>query len=176
MSFYRLPSHGIYNPLRYSRPMNIHLIAVGDKMPAWVQQGYDEYAKRLPRECTLKLVEISAGKRGKNADIARAMRDEGQRMLAAIPKGARVIALEVNGRNWSTEDLSQQLEKWLAGGQDIALLVGGPEGLSAEARAVAQQQWSLSPLTLPHPLVRVLLSEQIYRAWSLLNHHPYHRA
>jgi len=156
--------------------MNIHLVAVGEKMPTWVQQGYQDYAKRLPRECSLRLVEIPPGKRGKNADIARAVRDEGQRMLAAIPKGARVIALEVDGRTWSTRQLAQQLDSWLAGGQDIALLVGGPEGLAAEARAAAQQTWSLSPLTLPHPLVRVLLSEQIYRAWSILHNHPYHRA
>ena len=156
--------------------MNIHLIAVGDRMPAWVQQGYDEYARRMPRECTLRLIEIAPGKRGRNADIARAMREEGQRMLAAIPKGARVIALEVNGRDWSTEQLATQLEGWMGGGQDIALLVGGPEGLSDEARAAASQQWSLSPLTLPHPLVRVILAEQLYRAWSILRNHPYHRA
>jgi len=156
--------------------MHIHLIAIGDKMPTWVQQGYEEYAKRMPRECALKLVEIAPGKRGKNADIARAMRDEGQRMLAAIPKGARVVALEVDGRKWSTEQLAAQLGNWMGGGQDIALLVGGPEGLSDEARAAAQQQWSLSPLTLPHPLVRVLLSEQLYRAWSVMRNHPYHRA
>jgi 23S rRNA (pseudouridine1915-N3)-methyltransferase len=165
------PRHG----LGYIARMNIHLIAVGEKMPAWVQQGFEEYAKRLPRECTLRLVEIAAGRRGKNADIARAIHDEGQRMLAAVPRGARVIALEVNGRDWSTEQLAQQLEGWLAGGQDMALLVGGPEGLSAEARAAAAQQWSLSPLTLPHPLVRVILAEQLYRAWSILNNHPYHR-
>ena len=156
--------------------MNIHLVAVGEKMPSWVQQGYADYAKRLPRECSLRLVEIPPGRRGKNADIARAMRDEGQRMLAAIPKGARVIALEVHGQTWTTEQLAQQLDSWLGAGQDIALLVGGPEGLAAEARAAAQQTWSLSPLTLPHPLVRVLLSEQIYRAWSILQNHPYHRA
>lgn len=156
--------------------MNIHLIAVGEKMPTWVQQGYQEYAKRLPRECTLQLVEIAPGKRGKNADIARALRDEGQRMLAAIPKSAHVVALEVQGRPWSTEQLAEQLQHWLSGGQDIALLVGGPEGLAPAARDCARQQWSLSPLTLPHPLVRVVLSEQIYRAWSILQNHPYHRA
>lgn len=156
--------------------MQIYLIAIGEKMPSWVQQGFAEYAKRMPRECALKLVEISPGKRGKNADIARAMRDEGQRMCAAIPKGAKVIALEIGGRTWSTEQLAQQMDHWLAGGQDIALLIGGPEGLSDEARAAAHQQWSLSALTLPHPLVRVVLSEQLYRAWSLLNNHPYHRA
>jgi 23S rRNA (pseudouridine1915-N3)-methyltransferase len=156
--------------------MDIHLIAVGEKMPRWVQDGFGEYAKRLPAECGLKLVEIAPGKRGKNADIARAMRDEGERMLAAIPKGARVVALEVQGREWSTEQLAGQLEGWMAGGQDIALLVGGPEGLASSCRQRADQQWSLSPLTLPHPLVRVLLAEQIYRAWSILRNHPYHRA
>lgn len=156
--------------------MKIHLIAVGERMPAWVQQGYEEYARRLPRECALKLVEIAPGRRGKNADTARAVQDEGRRLLAAIPKGARVIALEVNGRPWSTEQLAERLQGWLGGGSDIALLVGGPEGLSDEARAAAGQQWSLSPLTLPHPLVRVILAEQLYRAWSILNNHPYHRA
>jgi 23S rRNA (pseudouridine1915-N3)-methyltransferase len=156
--------------------MQIHLIAVGEKMPRWVQDGFGEYAKRLPAECTLKLVEIPPGKRGKNADVARAMRDEGERMLAAIPKGARVVALEVQGRAWSTEQLSAQLDGWMAGGQDIALLVGGPEGLDESCRQRADQLWSLSPLTLPHPLVRVLLAEQLYRAWSILRNHPYHRA
>ncbi len=156
--------------------MKIHLIAVGERMPAWVQQGYEEYARRLPRECALRLVEIAPGRRGKNADTARAVQDEGRRMLAAIPKGARVIALEVDGRPWSTEQLAERLQGWLGGGSDVALLVGGPEGLSDEARAAAGQQWSLSPLTLPHPLVRVILAEQLYRAWSILNNHPYHRA
>jgi len=156
--------------------MNIHLIAVGEKMPPWVQQGYAEYAKRIPAECALKLAEITPGKRGKNADVTRAVRDEGQRMLAAIPKGAFVIALEVNGRNWSTEQLAGQLENWMHLGTDVALLVGGPEGLSPECRAAAQQQWSLSSLTLPHPLVRVVLAEQLYRAWSIMRNHPYHRA
>ncbi len=156
--------------------MNIHLIAVGDKMPHWVQEGYLEYARRLPPECALKLSEISARHRGKNADIARITRDEGRQMLDAIPKGGRVIALEVNGRSWSTEDLSRQLENWMTGGQDIALLIGGPEGLSAECRERADQLWSLSPLTLPHPLVRVVVAEQLYRAWSILRNHPYHRA
>jgi 23S rRNA (pseudouridine1915-N3)-methyltransferase len=156
--------------------MNIHLIAVGDKMPRWVQDGYAEYAKRLPAECSLQLVEIAPGKRGRHSDIARTIRDEGERMLAAVPKGARVIALEVAGRAWTTEQLAGQLEGWLAGGCDIALLVGGPEGLAEPCRERADQQWSLSPLTLPHPLVRVLLSEQLYRAWSILRGHPYHRA
>lgn len=156
--------------------MNVHLIAIGEKMPHWVQEGYREYAKRLPPECALRLVEIPAGRRGKNVDIARILRDESERMLAAIPKGATVVALEVNGRSWSTEQLAQKLDGWMGSGQDLALLVGGPEGLGQAARTAAGQLWSLSPLTLPHPLVRVVLAEQLYRAWSVLRNHPYHRA
>ena len=156
--------------------MHIHLIAVGEKLPRWVQQGYSEYAKRLPAECALRLVEIPAGKRGKNADITRTVRDESKRILAAVPKGATVVALEVGGRSWSTEQLAQQLDDWMGRGQDLALLVGGPDGLGEAARQAAGQHWSLSPLTLPHPLVRVVLAEQLYRAWSILRHHPYHRA
>ena len=155
--------------------MQIHLIAVGDRMPRWVQDGFDEYAKRLPAECALRLVEVPAGKRGKNADIARILRDETGRLLAAVPRGAYVIALEVDGRSWSTDDLAVQLDAWMGGGRDVALLVGGPEGLGDAARSVADQRWSLSPLTLPHPLVRIVVAEQLYRAWSILRHHPYHR-
>ena len=156
--------------------MHIHLIAVGEKLPRWVQQGYSEYAKRLPAECTLRLVEIPAGRRGKNTDIARTVDDESKRILAAVPKSATVVALEVGGRSWSTEQLARQLGDWMGRGQDLALLVGGPDGLGEAARQAAGQHWSLSPLTLPHPLGRVVLGEQLYRAWSILRHHPYHRA
>lgn len=156
--------------------MNIHLIAIGDRMPRWVQQGYEEYAKRLPPECGLRLVEIPAGRRTKNADIARIVQGETERLLGAVPKGALPVALEVDGRPWSTSDLSRRLQDWMLGGQDVALLVGGPEGLGEPARAAAAQLWSLSPLTLPHPLVRILIAEQLYRAWSILRNHPYHRA
>lgn len=145
-------------------------------MPHWVEEGYREYAKRLPGECSLQLVEIAPGHRGKRADIQRTLKDEGERMLKAIPKGSRVVALEVEGKRWSTEQLARQLAGWMAAGPDITLLVGGPEGLSEACLARADLRWSLSPLTLPHPLVRVLLSEQLYRAWSVLHNHPYHRA
>ncbi len=155
--------------------MIIHLIAVGDRMPRWVQQGYEEYAKRLPPECALKLVEIAAGKRGKNVDLARVMRGETERLLGALPKGAKPVALEVDGRCWSTPELSDRLQEWMLGGQDVALLVGGPDGLGEGARKAAAELWSLSPLTLPHPLVRILVAEQLYRAWSMLRNHPYHR-
>lgn len=155
--------------------MRVHLIAVGERMPAWVQAGYAEYAKRLPPECALRLVEIAPGKRSKGADVARLVAEEGDRILAAIPKGALVVALEVKGQPWSTEDLSRRLGEWMQGGRDVALLVGGPDGLDARCRERADLLWSLSPLTLPHPLVRVLVAEQIYRAHSLLRGHPYHR-
>lgn len=155
--------------------MRIHLIAVGSRLDAWVYQGYEEYAKRLGQDCTLQLVEVPALKRGKNADIERITREEGQKLLSALPKGARVIALDVQGRQHSTEELAGKLADWLQSGQDIALLVGGPEGLSADCLARADEKWSLSKLTLPHPLVRIVVAEQIYRAWSVLNNHPYHR-
>ncbi len=155
--------------------MRISLIAVGTRMPAWVEAGVDEYRKRLPPELALNIREIPLGKRGKNADIARAIAQEGEAMLAAIGARDRVIALEVKGRAWSTEQLAQQLAGWQMGGDDVSLLVGGPDGLAPGCLARAQERWSLSPLTLPHPLVRVLLAEQLYRAWTLNNNHPYHR-
>ena len=155
--------------------MNIYLLAVGNKMPEWVNKAYHEYAKRLTADCRLKLVEITPGKRGKNADLVRIKQQEGEKIIAAIPKGSLVVALEVKGKAWSTEDLAKQLDGWLHSGQDIALLIGGPEGLSDACVARADLKWSLSSLTLPHPLVRVLLSEQIYRAYSILKNHPYHR-
>ncbi|MDO6563270.1 23S rRNA (pseudouridine(1915)-N(3))-methyltransferase RlmH [Amphritea sp. 1_MG-2023] len=155
--------------------MKIRLIAVGTKMPSWVTEGFNEYQKRLPHEFSLELIEIPLGHRGKGADLARAKRQEGELMLAAIPKGDQVVALEVGGRNWSTEQLAEQAEQWQMSGRNVSLLVGGPEGLAPECVAVANQKWSLSGLTLPHPLVRILLSEQLYRAWSILQGHPYHK-
>ena len=156
--------------------MQIHLIAIGTKMPSWVSQGVLEYSKRLPSECRLNLVEIPASVRGKNADIKRAIRDEGKRMLKAIPKRCRVVALEVEGKSHSTESLAKTLRSWLEGGQDVAILIGGPEGLSEDCRARADSQWSLSKLTLPHPIVRIVTAEALYRAWSVVKNHPYHRA
>ena len=156
--------------------MRIHLLAIGQKMPAWVEAGYVEYAGRLPRECELRLVEIAAGRRTKNADVARILKDEGERTLAAVPKGAHVVALDVRGREHTTEALAQRLAAWLADGRDVALLVGGPEGLDAACTAAAGETWSLSRLTFPHPLVRIVVAESLYRAWTLLINHPYHRA
>lgn len=156
--------------------MRIRLLAVGRRMPAWVSAGFDDYARRLPHECRLELVEIAPGSRsGKNNDSARAVADEDRRMAAAIGADADVIALSVDGKPWSTEQLADCMRDWLADGQDRVLLVGGPDGLGPDSLARASRRWSLSKLTLPHPLVRVVLAEQLYRAHSILTGHPYHR-
>lgn len=155
--------------------MKIQLVAVGTKMPKWVEEGYKEYERRFPRDYSLELVEITAGKRGKNADIKRILQQEGERTLAAIPKGNRIVTLEVTGKPWKTEQLAEQMQRWHLDGRDVSLLVGGPEGLAPECIAVSEQKWSLSPLTLPHPLVRIVVAESLYRGWSLNNNHPYHR-
>lgn len=156
--------------------MKIHLLAIGARMPDWVKIAYAEYAVRLPRECMLNLLEIAAGQRGPHADVARIVRAEGERLLAAAPTGSRLIALDERGQQWSTAELAERLAGWLREGRDVSLLVGGPDGLDAACRHRAERLWSLSRLTLPHPLVRVVVAEQLYRAWSLLHHHPYHRA
>lgn len=144
-------------------------------MPEWVTAGYAEYAKRLPHECRLTLHEIPAGKRTPGADLARLTRDEGARQLAAVPSGSRIVALDRTGRAYDTEGLAQRLQKQLAAGNDLALLIGGPEGLAPEVLKSSEERWSLSALTLAHPLVRVVLAEQLYRAWSILQGLPYHR-
>jgi 23S rRNA (pseudouridine1915-N3)-methyltransferase len=156
--------------------MKIQFICVGTRVPRWVQEGYGDYARRIPAECALQLVEIAPGRRGKGADTTRAVREEGDRMLRAIPRASRVVALDVGGRAWTTEQLSEQLAGWLGEGRDLCLLVGGPDGLAEECLKRAHQRWSLSLLTLPHALVRVVVAEQIYRAWSILRGHPYHRS
>lgn len=156
--------------------MRIHLLAIGSKMPDWVETASCDYAERMPAHCQLLIKEISAGKRGKNADLQRIREAEGEKLLAAIPQGALVIALDVRGKSWSTETLAEQLDSWLLEQQDVVLLVGGPEGLSAACLQRADVKWSLSALTFPHPLVRVMVTEQLFRAWSILSNHPYHRA
>jgi 23S rRNA (pseudouridine1915-N3)-methyltransferase len=148
------------------------LIAVGERMPAWVQQGFAEYAKRLSRELPLELIEVAA----KSRDPARAKSEEGAALLAAIPKGAHVVALDGRGKAWSSEELAQQLARWRMQGKDLAFLIGGADGLASTVLDRADQKWSLGPATLPHPLVRIVVVEQLYRAASLLANHPYHRA
>lgn len=155
--------------------MQIHIIAIGDRMPEWVETGYEEYAKRLPRECRLVLHEVPAGRRSKGADLERIIKQEGVRQLDAIPAGARVIALDRAGKQLDTEAVADELRKQMAGGGHLALLVGGPEGLAPACLAHAKERWALSKLTLAHPVVRVVLAEQLYRAWSIIQNLPYHR-
>ena len=155
--------------------MQLQLVAVGTKMPAWVQSGFNEYQRRFPKDFSLVLTEIAAGKRGKNADIKRILQQEGEKTLAAIPKGNRIVTLEVTGKAWTTEHLAKNLENWQMDGRNVSLLIGGPEGLAPSCIAASEQKWSLSALTLPHPLVRIVVAESLYRAWSINNNHPYHR-
>lgn len=155
--------------------MKIRLLTITHKSPSWIQEGYEEYAKRLPAAYALELVEIPAEKRSTNADLKRITEREGEKMLAAIKPNNRVIALDVKGKPWSTEELAQQLANWQQDGRNIDLLVGGPEGLAASCLQKAEEKWSLSPLTFPHIIVRLIVAEQIYRAWSILQNHPYHR-
>lgn len=154
--------------------MRFLIISVGQKMPDWVAVGVREYAGRLPGNL-LQLVELPLGTRTKAGDPRRAQAEESQRLLKAIPDGARVVALDPRGRSFSTEALADKLDGWLQEGRDVAFLIGGPEGLSDECLARSDERWSLSALTFPHMLVRVILAEQLYRAWTILRNHPYHR-
>ncbi len=155
--------------------MRLRVIAVGTKMPSWVAMGWHEYAKRLPTEFNLELLEVGLGQRTRNQPPGRAMASEGVAMLKAIASGDRVVALDVKGKSWSTPKLAVELAAWQNSGDNYSLLIGGPDGLAPACLARADSRWSLSPLTLPHPLVRVILVEQLYRAWTINTGHPYHR-
>ncbi len=136
-------------------------------MPKWVEEGFKEYKRRFPHDMPLELVEIPAGKRGKNADIARILQKEGEAMLAAVPKGNRIVTLDIPGKRWDTEQLAGQLEAWKLDARDVSILIGGPEGLAPACKAAADQSWSLSPLTLPHPMVRVIMAESFIALGAL---------
>lgn len=155
--------------------MRAHILTIAERAPAWVKQGYEDYAKRLQHKLPLNLTELPLGPRGKSLDSKRAIADEGQRMHAAIPKQSRVIALDGRGELWSSEALARQLGAWMMDGRDLCFLIGGPDGLAPQCLMVAHQRWSLGPLTLPHALVRIVLAEQLFRAVSQLGNHPYHR-
>ena len=155
--------------------MKVRLIAVGTKMPDWVQTGINEYAKRLGNELKLETVEIPLGHRGKNTDINKAIANESKQMLDAVGADDWVVALDERGAMWDTQALAGHMADWRMEGRTISLLVGGPDGLSDPCRQRAQQTWSLSRLTFPHPVVRIILAEQLYRAVSVLKGHPYHR-
>lgn len=155
--------------------MRIRLIAIGTRMPKWIEEGFDDYAQRLPREVKLELVEIAVEHRGKNADIARLREAEGEKLLKAAGE-ARLIVFDERGEALDTMGWSKALKGWLQDGRDIAFLIGGPDGHAPAVLARAEARWSLSKMTFPHALVRVIVAEQLYRAWSVLANHPYHRA
>ncbi len=155
--------------------MAMRLLAVGTRMPAWVTAGYKEYARRLPGPYRLDLTEIVPARWTKSADFGRLKREEGERLLAALPHAPFVVALDVRGHMRSSEGLARDLSAWLATGQSVVFLVGGAEGLADACLEAAAEHWSLSPLILPHALVRVVVAEQLYRAYSSLTGQPYHR-
>jgi 23S rRNA (pseudouridine1915-N3)-methyltransferase len=155
--------------------VRITILAVGHKAPAWVQEGYNEYARRMPPEARLELVELKPEERGPGRAPDRAKALEGERILAALPHGATLLALDERGRSVSTQGLSAMLAEWMRDGTHPTFAIGGADGLADEVKARASKLISLSALTLPHALVRVVLAEQLYRAWSILARHPYHR-
>jgi len=155
--------------------MKIHLIAIGKKMPDWINSGYTEFSKRMPPELQINLIEITPSIRNKTTPIEKNIKEEGERIKSAIPTNSILIVLDEKGKNFSSIDLSRKMENWLPMGQDIALIIGGADGIDPEIKQQADEKWSLSSFTLPHALVRVVVAEQLYRAWSILKGHPYHR-
>ncbi|MDC1437073.1 23S rRNA (pseudouridine(1915)-N(3))-methyltransferase RlmH [Gammaproteobacteria bacterium] len=156
--------------------MKIRLIAVGNKMPNWVESGVAEYQKRLPSDFSLSITEIPLANRSKNSPVAAAMEKEAKALKEACGKNDFIVALDVKGQSLSTEKLAEKFNKVREDGRNISLLIGGPDGITNECLEAADARWSLSALTFPHPIVRVVLVEQVYRVWSILNNHPYHRS
>lgn len=156
--------------------MKLHILAVGHKMPDWISTGFDEYAKRMPPELRIELREIKPELRSGGRSAESVMAAERVRLEAALPKGPRVIALYERGRDWTTMQLAQALPAWQQDGRDVAFVIGGADGLDPAFKARAELLLRISSLTLPHGMVRVLLAEQLYRAWSITQNHPYHRA
>ena len=155
--------------------MKLFVVAVGHKMPDWITTGFKEYAKRMPREARIELIEIKPESRTTGKNVAQIMAAEAQRILAALPQDALHIALDEQGAPLSTKQMAQQMQAWMGSGNDVAFIIGGADGLHESVKNSAQQLLALSAMTLPHGLVRVLLAEQLYRAHSLLHNHPYHR-
>lgn len=156
--------------------MKLHIVAVGHKMPGWIASGFDEYAKRMPPELRIELREVKPEPRSGSRTADSVMAAEQQRIEAVLPKNARVVALDERGRDWTTMQLAQALPAWQQDGRDVAFVIGGADGLAPALKSRAELLLRVSSLTLPHGMVRVLLAEQLYRAWSITQNHPYHRA
>jgi 23S rRNA (pseudouridine1915-N3)-methyltransferase len=155
--------------------MQLVIAAVGNKMPDWIETGFNEYAKRMPPECRVLLKEIKPIERSGSKTAETVMALERVKIEAALPKGALIVALDERGKDLSSVQLSGYLTQWQQGGRDVALVIGGADGLDAGFKAGADLLIRISSLTLPHGMVRVLLAEQLYRAWSITQNHPYHR-
>ncbi len=155
--------------------MQLVIAAVGHKMPAWIESGFAEYAKRMPAECRIQLKEIKPVERSDSKTAETVMRLERTKIEAALPKGTRIVALDERGKDLTTMQLSQLLTQWQQDGRDVSFIIGGADGLDAEFKSKADMLIRISSLTLPHGMVRVLLAEQLYRAWSITQNHPYHR-
>ena len=155
--------------------MKLWIIAVGNKMPSWVDEAFGEYAKRMPREARIELVEIKPEKRAGGKTVEQMQEAEMVRILAVLPAGANHVMLDERGSEMSTLELAGSMKVWLQDGRDVAFVIGGADGLHPALRQRAAKLWSLSRLTMPHGLVRVLLAEQLYRAMSVIQNHPYHR-
>lgn len=155
--------------------MQLIIAAVGHRMPAWIEAGFKEYSKRMPPEMRIHLKEIKPVERSGSKTAETAMALECGRIEAAIPKGARIIALDEHGRDLTSVQLSQYLTQWQQDSRDVAFVIGGADGLDAQFKASAEMRIRISSLTLPHGMVRVMLAEQLYRAWSITQNHPYHR-
>ncbi|MEY4562920.1 MAG: hypothetical protein RLZZ618_2197 [Pseudomonadota bacterium] len=154
--------------------MKLLLVAVGQRQPAWAETAYDEFAKRFPPEMRLELKAVKAETRGSKT-AEQLMSAEAGRLEAALPKGVRRVVLDERGERLTTVQLAARMKSWMNDGRDVALLVGGPDGLHPELKQTADETWRLSDLTLPHAFVRVLLAEALYRGWTVMVNHPYHR-
>jgi 23S rRNA (pseudouridine1915-N3)-methyltransferase len=155
--------------------MRVTILSVGHRMPAWIQEGFNEYARRMPPEIRVELTELKPEERGAGRSVERAKQAEGERVLAALPPGATLLALDERGKAVSTQGLAVMLAEWMRDGAHPVFAIGGADGHDEAVRQRADKILSLASLTLPHGLVRVLLAEQLYRAWSILARHPYHR-
>jgi 23S rRNA (pseudouridine1915-N3)-methyltransferase len=155
--------------------MKLSILAVGARMPGWVEEAFAEYQKRMPHEARIALLEIKPEKRDGGKTAEQAMAAEAARIDAALPKDCLRVALDEHGKSFTSVQLADRLRDWLGSGRDVALIIGGADGLAPEIKSQADLLWSLSPLTLPHPLVRIVLAEQLYRATTILHNHPYHR-
>ena len=155
--------------------MHLRILAVGDRQPRWVDEAFAMYSERLPREWQFRLDVLPTTRRAKNTPADRAMADEASRLLERLGRDEQLILLDERGRSLTSVALGEKLEHWQSDGRDLAFVIGGPDGVTAEVRQRAAFVWSLSGLTLPHGLARVLLAEQLYRAWTLTTGHPYHR-